>query len=222
MKTLEAISKQSVGVVGPAPSAALNGNEIDTFGVVVKFNYRGGDQGCDPSTQGRRVDVSYYNNGQAEYMAKNAGDALQDELLFPVFIKPKGLRALQQKVSSGRVIESPKGFLFDSEFHAGASATIDLLRFGPASLKIFNSDLMLSAGRYKGYWRPGTKPVNYCLSFAKTHDPFIQYNVLQRLWSLDILEGDDRLTEIMAGGLDKYMRDLQAAHGEEGKAKLRH
>jgi hypothetical protein len=42
------------------------------------------------------------------------------------------------------------------------------------------------------------------------------------LWSLDILEGDDRLTEIMAGGLDKYMRDLQAAHGEEGKAKLRH
>ncbi|TGN38524.1 hypothetical protein [Marinobacter confluentis] len=219
-RMLEATSGQNIAIVGPAPTSTPNGAEIDSFGRVIKFNYRGGEQGCDPSTQGTRVDISYYNNGQAEYISKNAGQEFPGGLQFPVFIKPRGLKLLHNRVSYGRVIESPKSFLFNSEFHAGTSAAVDTLRFCPARLKIFNSDLMLSAGRYKGYWRPGTKPVNYCLSFAKTHDPFMQYHVLHRLWSLGVLEGDARFTEIMAGGLDQYIQELQAAHGSQGKETL--
>ena len=219
-QTLRAVSGKTVAIVGPVPSSTMNGTEIDKQDVVLKFNYRGGEQGCDPDTQGRRVDVAYYNIDQAKYIAKHGGDEFPGKLSFPVCIKSKGLRALARKAPNARSIKSPQWLLFDSEFHAGTNATLDIIRFSPGAVKVFNSDLMLTAGRYKGYWRPGTKEVNYCLSFGKTHDPVMQYNYLYLLWSKGIVSGDERFLEIMSSGLGKYIEDLQEVHGLKGKVTL--
>jgi hypothetical protein len=219
-KMLRAVSGKTVAIVGPVPPSSPSGEEIDRCDLVVKFNYRGGDQGCDPKTQGSRVDVSYYNIDQSKYIAKGSDVGFLNKLMFPVFIKNQGFSALRKKTSSGRAIKNAQWLLFGSEFHAGTNAALDIFSFSPRKVTIFNSDLMLTAGRYKGYWRPGTKEVNYCLSFGKTHDPIMQYNYLHLLWSRGILSGDDRFSEIMSQGLDKYIIDLQSVHGLNGKAAL--
>jgi hypothetical protein len=217
---LKAVSGQTVAIVGPVPSSTPNGEEIDKYNLVVKFNYRGGDQGCDPETQGKRVDVSYYNVDQAKYISRTSEMKKLGNLKFPVFIKEQGFRRAGNNFPSGRVIDNAQWLLFDSEFHAGTNAALDIFRFAPQKVTIFNSDLMLTAGRYKGYWRPGTKEVNYCLSFAKTHDPIMQFNYLHSLWSKGFLSGDGRFSEIMKNGRDDYILNLQKAHGIDGKSAL--
>lgn len=220
LSMLNAAKGCSIAVVGPVASPAEEGPEIDNFNLVAKFNYRGGEQGCDPQTQGRRIDVSYYNIDQAQYIAQHSDSGFPTNVKFPVFIKAKGFRAVKKVASGGRIVRNAQWLLLDSEFHAGTNALMDLFRFEPERVKVFNSDLMLTAGRYQGYWRPGTKPVNYCFSFAKTHDPFMQFNYLQRLWASGLMEGDTRFGAIMEKGLETYARDLQRVHGEFGRQVL--
>ncbi|MCK0713473.1 hypothetical protein [Chromohalobacter sarecensis] len=220
LSMLDAAKGCSIAMVGPVASSVEAGPEIDGFNLVAKFNYRGGEQGCDPLTQGRRIDISYYNIDQAKYIAQHSDAGFPANLRFPVFIKAKGFRAVKKVTSEGRIVRNAQWLLLDSEFHAGTNALVDLFRFEPKKVKVFNSDLMLTAGRYQGYWRPGTKPVNYCFSFSKTHDPFMQFNYLKRLWASGLIEGDARFGAIMENGLEAYVKDLQRAHGESGRQVL--
>ncbi|MDX1756772.1 MAG: hypothetical protein R3175_11980 [Marinobacter sp.] len=215
-----ALEGNTVALVGPVPVEAAQGAEIDRFDLVAKFNYRGGGLGCDPETQGRRVDIAYYNIQQSKYIARKLDPGFLAHLAFPVFIKDKGLRLLSPWAPSGRVLRNLQWLLLDSEFNAGPNAVYDLLRFAPARLKVFNTDLMLTAGRFQGYAQPGGEEINYSFSFAKTHDPVIQFRFLQCLWRTGRIEGDERFDKVMKLSLDDYIRKLQDGHGEIARESL--
>jgi hypothetical protein len=106
----------------------------------------------------------------------------------------------------------------DTHFNAGPNAVLDLLRFNPAGIRVFNTDMMLSAGRFSGYRLAGAKPIDYTRSFIKTHDPFLQYEIMQRLWHMGSISGDPRFDEVMAMGLRRYTEQLQQAHGANEQA----
>lgn len=219
--TLDAIRGRRIALVGPVPVQQENGPEIDSFDLVAKFNYRGGPSGCDPATQGRRVDLSYYNIQQAKYIARKMDPGFLSAVPFPIFIKEKGQRLLRSATDAGRVLINLQWLLIDSEFNAGPNAVFDLLRFGPAQIKVFNLDLMLTAGRFEGYARPGDAEVNYSLSFAKTHDPVMQFQFLQKLRCQGLIEGDERFEQVLSLSVDEYVRQLQAGHGEIAREALR-
>jgi|GEM_PF-1144555 len=211
--TLQEISGASVALVGPAPFKARNGSDIDGFDWVAKFNYRGGAQGCDPQTQGRRVDIAYYNLVQSKFITKELDASFLRDLRFPVFIKEKGFRLLGAQNQNSRPVRNLEWALLDTELNAGPNAALDILRFNPARLKVFNTDLMLTGGRFAGYREPGAKEVNYSHSFAKTHDPVLQFRIFQQLFQKGILEGDDRFVEVMEMTLHEYIARLEEAHG---------
>lgn len=211
---------KNVALVGPVPTDRAQGVEIDSFDLVAKFNYRGGELGCDPETQGRRVDIAYYNIQQAKYIARELDPSFLANLAFPIFIKDKGLRLLKSWAPSGRVLRNMQWLLLDSEFNAGPNAVYDLLRFAPARLKIFNTDLMLTAGRFQGYAQPGGEEINYSFSFAKTHDPVMQFRFFQCLRRNGQIEGDERFDYVMSLSLDDYIRKLQDGHGEIARESL--
>lgn len=214
------IHRKRVAVVGPVPAKTSLGAEIDRFDRVAKFNYRGGDVGCDPETQGVRVDIAYYNIEQSKYISRNKSPAFLGDLLFPVFIKNKAYRVLKDANPRGRVIRNLQWLLLDSEFNAGPNAVYDILRFAPGQLKVFNSDLMLTAGRFKGYWQPGAKEVNYCYSFAKTHDPVLQFRYFQNIWKAGVIIGDEAFEDVMSMSLEEYIHRLQEAHGAIGRERI--
>lgn len=211
----DTIAGKRVALVGPVATEAAHGSEIDHHDVVVKFGYRGGSQGRDPCMQGARIDLSYYNNTQAKALSRADYKAVFSELRWGVCNNRKGSSFFPDTLPNLRLLTSLQWFLPDTHLNAGPNAVIDMLRFGPGAIRIFNTDMMLSSGRFAGYRQPNDKPTDYTRSFIKTHDPILQYQVMRRLWICGYLKGDDRFEEVMAMGLSGYLEELQKAYGAD-------
>ncbi len=214
------IRGKRIALVGPAPNKLIQGPEIDCHEVVVKFGYRGGMRGRDPEAQGERLDVSYYNNTQAEVLAKSDYDQVFSSIQWAVCQNRKGRSRFPEDYPGLRLLGSLQWLLPDTHFNAGPNAIIDLLRFSPATIRVFNTDLMLSSGRFAGYTQPGAKPIDYTRSFIKTHDPILQYQIMQGLWKAGHMRGDPRFEEVMGMGLRVYLEYLQQAYGANKQALL--
>ncbi|MBS8241256.1 hypothetical protein DYI22_12155 [Marinobacter lipolyticus] len=209
---------QRVALVGPVPNDKAQGAEIDDHDIVAKFGYRGGEKGRDPETQGERLDISYYNNTQAHQLAESDYGPVFAAIRWAVFHNRKGRSLFPAEHPGLRQLASIQWLLPDTHFNAGPNAILDLLRFHPAGIRVFNTDLMLSSGRFAGYTPAGAKPVDYTRSFIKTHDPVLQYQIMRRLWSQGCISGDDRFNQVMGMGLQCYLDELQQAHGARDKA----
>lgn len=211
----ETIAGMRMALVGPVASDMAHGSEIDGHDRVVKFGYRGGSQGRDPNAQGVRIDIAYYNNTQAKALSSSDYKAAFSELRWGVCHNRKGVSCFPDSVPNLRVLTSLQWFMPDTHLNAGPNAVIDMLRFAPAGIRIFNTDMMLSSGRFAGYRQPNDKPTDYTRSFIKTHDPILQYQTMRRLWSCGYINGDDRFEEVMAMGLVGYLEELQKAYGAD-------
>lgn len=207
-----------VALVGPVASTRVQGAEIDNHDLVTKFGYRGGEKGRDPETQGARIDISYYNNAQAEMLSASDYHPVLSELRWGVCINRKGRSCFPDDCEQLRQIRSFQWLMPDTHLNAGPNAVIDLLRFGPDAVKIFNTDLMLSSGRFAGYKPEGDKPIDHTRAFIKTHDPILQYQVMRRLWGLGYIGGDPRFESVMTMGLRGYLDELQQAYGAVTRA----
>ncbi|MCP3932984.1 MAG: hypothetical protein GY705_28260 [Bacteroidetes bacterium] len=201
------IQNKSVAIVGPIMSNENLGAEIDSFDVVIKFNHRTNAQGCDPQTQGERIDVSYYNGTQMDIVV----EALNGKF-------PNGLKAacfntssIPPSVSGPDIIRSftnPNPLLFNGNFNALPNVVYDLLLHNPGHIKIFSSDLMLSRNRYKSYRPARIGAINYTRSCV-THDPITQYSMLRNAWLSKLIMGDKKFEWVMGLGEENYMRELQ-------------
>ncbi|UCZ56945.1 hypothetical protein LGV61_01335 [Desulfurispirillum indicum] len=207
------IQGNRIAIVGPVPSSAQQGLEIDSFDQVVKFNYRGGEKGRDPIVQGGRISISYYNMQQSKVLAKQGFQDVFDALDAFVFIKKKSLQYFTALTDKSRVIYRYDWMLMDSELNVGPNATLDCLAFNPEQIKIFNIDLMLTAQRAEGYRPNSALPINYLRSFVKTHDPAMQFQFFSHAYHAGLIDGDERFNAVINLGLEGYMRALQKMHG---------
>lgn len=208
------VNDKSVALVGPAIPTGTPGSEIDSFDLVVKINSRSGGQGCEPNTQGRRVDISYYNGEQARYMAETLGQGVPESLRAAVFKAKRHLPKGQEGTHRFRVMMRFDWLMFDGNYNTVPNAVFDLLSFGPSRIKVFNTDLMLSAGRYKGYRPQRLGEVDHARSFV-THCPVAQYNSLWHLYRSNKIEGDETFLRVMGLGPERYMAELQSVHGRK-------
>lgn len=212
------IADRHLALVGPVASESALGSEIDRHDRVVKFGYRGGSQGRDPQTQGERIDIAYYNNTQAKALSSSDYRGAFSELLWGVCHNRKGASYFPGDLGNLRLLTSLQWFLPDTHLNAGPNAVLDMLRFRPATIRIFNTDMMLSSGRFAGYRQPNDKPTDYTRSFIKTHDPILQYRIMRRLWTCGHIQGDARFEHVMAMGLVQYLQELQKAYGADTAA----
>jgi len=214
------VRDQKIALVGPVASDVTQGPDIDDHDVVVKFGYRGGEKGRDPETQGGRLDISYYNNVQAEQLSASAYDQVFSTIRWGVCNTRKGRSYFPSTYPGLRQIASLQWLLPDTHLNAGPNAILDLLKFGPKKIKIFNTDMMLSSGRFAGYKSESDKPIDYTRSFIKTHDPILQYQIMHRLWTVGHIVGDARFESVMKMGLHDYLDQLQQAYGADTRALI--
>ena len=233
------VEGKTIAVVGPAKTACKDAEEIDSFDVVVRCNYKEQGIGVDPEIKGMRCDVTYFNSQQARHFLSQTSIRWPPEVSWIVckssgMVSPMERKVAESLRSDSASVRGPSSVphtrsliricssLFNSTLNAIPNVVLDLLRFKPTMIKVFHADLMLTVDRQHGYipktwgW-DGEMAKVFLRSSSKSHDPVTQYWVLNALWSNGCIHGDSRFDEVMSLGEREYMRRLQQIYGQSGR-----
>ncbi|QAS52282.1 hypothetical protein [Halobacillus litoralis] len=201
------ISGKRVAIVGPAPVKEDFSKEINSFDVVIRFNYKGG---LPKNGFGNRIDVSYYNGGTANYLNSNDTYFLND-VKFSCF---KSIRYQYQKdkisTQEGRAFfPLPAEFLFSGSPNALPNVLFDILHFNPKYIKVFHCNLYLTnTPHYQGYQLKKREKNSFWQAFA-VHELITQFNFLKNIWKVKLFEPDKTLEAVLKLTPEKYMETME-------------
>lgn len=199
-----------VALVGPLANGLGMGTEIDQQDVVVKTNYMDWQQ-HKSLDRGKRVDVSYYNLGTIQKVEQDRYCLSENHLVFAVLKSPLHLRYTRHCSFPVRAMANHDMLAFNGSYNAIPNAVLDMMRFQPAGIRVYNTDLMLTASYQEGYAQHITADIS--VGFI-SHDPLSQYNMLHCLWRHKLISGDARFVAIMKMGEKTYIDTLQDAWSE--------
>lgn len=167
--------------------------------------------------KGEKVDISYFNGEQSNYLLNDDNihvlaslkySCFKGNKLFP-FIKKSGC------VANYRELINPSTFLFHGTYNLIPLVVMDLLLHNPSKVKIFHADLMLTRERYDKYYSHDLSKRNQDEISSKfrlstiTHDPVSQYRLLKSLYDKGKICGDDAFSRVMSLGEVSYSKELQ-------------
>ena len=210
------IQGRSIAIVGPGLSDEGSGPEIDSHDVVIRTKFV--RDGLEDYAQmaGSRTDISYYALGSAQYLRADIADALEsNELKMAVF------RTATFTLTPPHLVRPGDTRYVPSEFSAGLRSSqfaiqrifYDIVRYQPASIKVFNIDFFLSPDAY----RPG-----YLAEYANEaeregfikvlgafgHDFLADFKFTRSMYQLGLLDGDERIKQILALSPEEYLAGL--------------
>lgn len=228
---LALVRGRTVAVVGPAPSNARQGAEIDAHDVVVRFSYTG-PTGVGPiESCGERTTIAYYRFPRG-IMRRALGVDSDNRLILPADIEcavtewsPNDWTS--RPVRLGFRPEAPGVFgLRPIKYQKVQYAVYDLLHFEPQRIKIFNSTFYLSSKLYQdGFVSPRVHDagaIQLCGQFAR-HDAIGNRNFVQNVLLPGGVDADDECVQILnlsdseyVQGLDELFGAGSWAHSQQG------
>ena len=205
---LEIIKGKSVAIVGPSQNDLTNGKEIDTFDVIVRFNYKGENK--SPKKYGSRTDISYFNGANTRDLEKNIGKYLLQDLKALVFkVSFKGNKFNCKCVR--RMLLPLEHCMLDNSPNALPNMLADLLLYQPQKIKVFSIDMQLSSKRDMSYGVMGASFWDRYYPIAG-HDPYSQYKFIEYLYNNNFISVDSKLKAILDLGIVEYMKKLQEVY----------
>lgn len=215
------LAGKSIAIVGPAPTDALDAEEIDTHDLVVRLNHSYEGKGTDPKHKGLCTDITCFNGEQSNSMMTEHDGVLSPEVTWGCFKSPSVVSSVKEKnrekyARSHVTFNQPQ---FHGSFNMMPIVALDLALFPADYLKIYHTDLMLTVGRQKGYYPASFNRSDDIASMQQTfrrgsivHDPIQQYRTLNSLWRKEKITGDARFVELMEMGLDAYLCELERVY----------
>lgn len=209
------LNNKTIALVGPAAIKDKYALEIDSNNIVCRLNYSYSGKGTDSISKGLKTDITIFNGQNANSFLKNFNGILADELSWSCF-KGNRMAKLIQKKNNHKRVRALTTMFDDIIFHGSLNlipiAAMDFAQFNPSKIKIYHTDLMLTVLRQKGYDSNSYNLNDKKLEFKKssvTHDPIVQFFILNRLWENHKITGDNKFNNIMKKGLDSYLQQLE-------------
>jgi len=225
------INGKRVALVGPADTTSEQGDEIDSFDLVVRCNLITENFSWDIKRKGRRSDVSYLSvaHGEAylkhfpklpwdlkwlcfkgDYHVANAGDPLRSE---------------KERLVRSRSFSTLNPILFIGHANGVPNIACDLLYFNPYELKIFGADMMLTKERHMGYHSYFDQEklddvTAFRYASAKAHDPGSNFSIMKMISKDPRIKLDRRLEEVLSLDVDEYYNELQRIYGTTHRAAI--
>ena len=204
------VRNRRVAIVGPAINGEKNGNDIDSYDIVIRFNYKGEAFTSRKEYIGERTDVSYYNFGNMKDIRDNYSGKIPDGLIAAVF------KLQKIKWFSGGAHKRVYSSYIDKLIlngHANALEYLisDLLLYSPSKIKVFSLDMRLSNEKLNSY---GTLSSNALKKRFPNidHDPFSQFTLMKRVYEQGLIDVDNGLKKVLSLDVCKYMEKLQAKY----------
>ncbi len=210
----ELVRGRRIAIVGPGQSDLGSGAEIDDHDVVIRTKFVSDQLDDHVAMAGSRTDVSYYALGSAQFMRADIIEAIETGgLKMAVFRSATYTPDPPYLVRPGDIRYVP------SEFTAGLRASqfaiqrifYDLLRYGPASIKVFNIDFFLSLDSYRpGYLAEYANRAEQ-QGFIKVlgafgHDFLADFRFTRAMHRFGLLDVDANVERILELEPDEYLR----------------
>ena len=218
------LAGKSIAIVGPAPTEALDAEEIDSHDIIVRMNHSFESKCTDSEHKGLRTDISCFNGESAKNFMNERNGIMPREISWSCFKSP-GVVSYVKEANTGKQARDHitfHQFQFHGSFNMMPVVTLDLALFNAKSIKIYHTDLMLTIARQNGYYpesfnrlHEGTERMKKKFRSASAiHDPIQQYQTLHKLWCAKKITGDARFVEIMEMGLDAYLCELERVYAK--------
>jgi len=213
------ISNKSVAIVGPIDSGLNLGDEIDSYDIVLRFNYMGTEK-LSQNNFGKKTNISFYIE------ARLWGDRIEyekiswmNELDWVIIDTPHSLddisfmgvtKPIRKRYYAAHPFANP---MFKGASSGIQRAILDLMRFNVKKIKVFNTNLFLENNYDINYASRGKLGVEY-FNFH-WHDPLSNFIFLKRLQSFSLIESDEVLDKILKMSKKEYIEALELRYGNK-------
>lgn len=226
------IKGKNIAVVGPAKVLNEDADEIDSYDIVVRCNFKEDGVGIDETFNGVRSDVSYLNGAISDFILNEKELNWPSQIKWVVCKVPEHAKGISRKLQPlykrnnkflySRSLTLYNEALFHGTLNAIPNIVLDLLQFQPKNLKVFHADLNLTVDRTEGYksveWSKEVKKKSrFLIAASRTHEPLTQYNLLHGLWRMGKITGDNPFNRVMDMGEKNFMNELQKKYGDIGR-----
>jgi tetratricopeptide (TPR) repeat protein len=199
----EYIRGKSVAIVGPAPTGALDGEEIDSFDVIIRFNYRGEQSMGDAGEYGTKTHISLYNAHTIRYfVAYNQLDILSN-LDFCLIRRPRyDLDDLGWDKNKIRLIYETDNIFYKS-LNGVPAVLFDVLLQGADKVKLFKTNFYLTTQHHFEKYRGRSEtdfadfPLRKIQTVVANHDLISQVIFTQNLWKAGLVHADEQCCTVL-------------------------
>ena len=210
------IKGKSIAIVGPVDVGLDHGDEIDSFDLVIRFNYRGL---ATYATErfGRRTDIGYYVRTGISRPNYAAFERAMNQLKLVNVDSNAAMKqhaALLKRVKVPLRKRHPIGAAPANPFLKGTPNGVqrvlfDLMRFETGRIKVFNSNLWISNDVAPDYKH--TQKFTY--RDLVRHDAISNFVFMQRTHAHGLIEADAVLSNVLKMSVDDYVAALQERYG---------
>jgi tetratricopeptide (TPR) repeat protein len=205
---------KSVAIVGPAPNGEYYGEEIDSFDIVIRFNYFGPE--CMPDAQefGRKINISYYTDWMLRHSVLQNRDLHLNHLDYYVFSSINyDFLATDLACGKAKQVNLNNHFFYKSP-NGVPRILYDILIHNPSRIKVFKSNFFLSREAYAaGYgdkkFLKDKEKGNKFHKVVSLHEPLCQLSFTRNLWRKGLIDVDTNCAEILRLSDEEYMTAME-------------
>lgn len=207
---------KSVAVVGPAPTGTMDGEEIDSFDVVVRMNWRGKENMPDAKEFGKRTDISLYNAHTARLL-NNTENLIQNSNLKFYCIRRT---MYEKKLFSLDCIDIVHNFEYPCVFYKSVNAIqcmiFSLVLLEADCIKLFKIDFYSAKKYYSNNYRgncfnrnfPGV--LRFLQPIMANHDFVTQLNIINTFaQKIEIYKLSISISHLLFIGIYGYLKQMQ-------------
>ena len=208
-KFKDIIENKTIAVVGPAPTGEQLGEEIDSYDIVIRLNYRGKSKMPNADEFGSRIEGSYYNNENMRNLENYDNiDFLRDlNFLGIKSITPRFAEELK-KDKLTRNLFSFKDFVFFGSYNMIPIALLDLIPFNPKSIKLFKTNFFASHQTHAHGYRLESNlehPIRYYWRSHTRHNLISSLNLVRGLEVNNVINVDAACMQVLNYDNDQYL-----------------
>lgn len=197
------VSGKTVAIVGPAASSTKSGNEIDSFDIVIRINFKGNKNFGDPIMNGERIDISYYNYGTTANLDESIFQGSLLSYVVPMnstsYIKTN--EKVRENTYSPRVLNGIPNMIQKIVF--------DILLYNPSSVKIFNCNFYAGKSIYDSSYQDMKKNELTIRNLA-LHDQWTQVCYIRNLYRNGLIQVDESCKNILDMSCKEYFLNLKS------------
>ncbi len=211
----EYIRGKSVAVVGPAPTGMLDGEEIDSFDVVIRFNYRGEGSIGDAREYGTKTNISLYNAHTIRYFVDHNQLNILSNLDFSLIRRPRhDVDALAWDKNKIRLIYETDNIFYKS-LNGVPAVLFDVLLQGADKVKLFKTNFYLTSQHHHEKYRGRNDadfaefPLGKIQPILANHDLVSQVGFTRSLWKAGLVDVDQQCATVLDLSEADYLGSIE-------------